>query len=97
VFGVEGDLDWSGLKGANSTAACVGLGAAAGTTCQTKSTWLSTAKACVGYAFDRILVFGTASAAIADLQAGLIPQGTFISLGPQGPAAGNFARVPTTR
>jgi outer membrane immunogenic protein len=83
LFGVEGDLDWSGLKGSSSTAACVGLGATAGTTCQTKSTWLSTARVRVGYAFDRILVFGTGGAAIADLQAGLIPQNTFISLGPQ--------------
>ena len=83
LVGVEGDLDWSGLKGSSSTAACVGLGAAAGTTCQTKSEWLSTARVRVGYAFDRILVFGTAGAALADLRVGLNPQATFVTLGPQ--------------
>ncbi|HEY1746364.1 MAG TPA: outer membrane beta-barrel protein [Xanthobacteraceae bacterium] len=83
VFGVEGDLDWSGLKGSSSTAACVGLGAAVGTTCQTTSGWLSTARLRAGYAFDRVLVFGTAGAAISDFRAGLLPQGTFITLGPQ--------------
>jgi outer membrane immunogenic protein len=83
LFGVEGDVDWSSLKGSSSTAACVGLGAAAGTTCQTKSGWLSTARARAGYAIDHFLIFGTAGAAIADLRAGLIPQNAFISLGPQ--------------
>ena len=80
---MEGDVDWSGLNGSSFTAACVGLGAAAGTTCQTKSGWLSTARARVGYAFDRIPFFGTAGAAIADLRVGLNPQATFATLGPQ--------------
>jgi outer membrane immunogenic protein len=83
LVGVEGDLDWSGLKGSSSTAACVGLGAAAGTTCQTKSGWLSTARGRVGYAFNHFLVFATGGAAVADFRAGLNPQATFISLGPQ--------------
>jgi outer membrane immunogenic protein len=82
MVGVEGDLDWSGLTGSSSTAGCVGLGAAAGTTCQTKSGWLSTARVRMGYAFDRVLIFGTAGAALADFRAGLNP-GSFISLGPQ--------------
>jgi outer membrane immunogenic protein len=83
LFGVEGDLDWSGLKGSSSTAACAGLGASAGTACQTKSGWLSTARARAGYAFDRFLVFATAGAAIADFRVGLNPPATFLSLGPQ--------------
>jgi outer membrane immunogenic protein len=83
LFGVEGDLDWSGLTGSSSTAACAALGAAAGTACQTKSGWLSTARARVGYAFDRVLVFGTAGAAVADFRVGLNPPATFVSVGPQ--------------
>ena len=50
VFGVEGDLDWAALSGNSSVAACVGLGAPAGTTCGTKTSYLSTARARVGYA-----------------------------------------------
>jgi outer membrane immunogenic protein len=83
MFGVEGDLDWSGLKGSSSTAACVGLGAAAGTTCQTRSGWLSTARARVGYIFDRVLVFGTGGFAIADVRAALNPQAASVTLGPE--------------
>ena len=77
VFGVEGDLDWAALSGNSSVAACVGLGAPAGTTCGTKTSYLSTARARVGYAFDHILFFGTAGAAIGDFRVGLNPPGTF--------------------
>jgi outer membrane immunogenic protein len=83
VFGVEGDLDWSALKGSSSTAACAGLGAAAGVACETKSGWLSTARGRVGYAFNRFLVFATAGAAIADFRVGLNPPSNFVSVGPQ--------------
>jgi outer membrane immunogenic protein len=71
VLGFEGDIDWSGVQG---TTACTGLSAglatplSAGTTCQTKSLWLGTGRARVGYAFDRLLVFGTAGAAFSGLQ-----------------------------
>jgi outer membrane immunogenic protein len=83
VFGVEGDLDWSGLTGSSSTAACAGLGAAAGVACVTKSGWLSTIRGRAGYAFNRVLVFATAGAAIADFRVGLNPPANFFSVGPQ--------------
>ena len=67
LVGFEGDIDWSSVQGSSSAAACVALGAAAGTTCQTKSPWLGTARARVGYAFDRLLVFGTGGAAFSGL------------------------------
>ena len=81
LVGFEGDIDWSSVQGSSSAAACVALGAAAGTTCQTKSPWLGTARARVGYAFDRLLVFGTGGAAFSGLQAFLNPGGS-ISPGP---------------
>jgi outer membrane immunogenic protein len=81
LVGFESDFDWSGVQGSSSTAACVAAGAAgvpplaAGTTCQTKSTWLGTARARVGYAFDRLLLFGTGGAAFSNLQPVLNPGG----------------------
>ena len=81
LVGFEGDIDWSSVQGSSSAAACVALGAAAGTTCQTKSPWLGTARARVGYAFDRLLVFGTGGGAFSGLQAILNPGGS-ISPGP---------------
>jgi outer membrane immunogenic protein len=81
LVGFEGDIDWSSVQGSSSAAACVALGAAAGTTCQTKSPWLGTARARVGYAFDRLLVFGTGGGAFSGLQAILNPGGS-ISSGP---------------
>ena len=83
MFGVEGDLDWSALKGSSSAAACAGLGVTTGAACVTKSEWLSTARGRVGYSFNRVLIFATAGAAIGDFQAALNPPATFVSVGPQ--------------
>jgi outer membrane immunogenic protein len=77
LFGIEVDADWSGLIGSSSITACTGLGTPAGTACGTKSDWLSTGRLRLGYAFDRILVFGTAGAAIGDFEIGLNPPGGF--------------------
>jgi outer membrane immunogenic protein len=84
VVGFDGDIDWSSVRGTSSTAACVGLGALpAGTTCQTNTSWLGTARARVGYAFDRVLVFGSAGAAFGNMQARVNPQGTSLNIPPQ--------------
>jgi outer membrane immunogenic protein len=83
LVGFEGDIDWSSLRGNSSVAACVGLGAPAGTTCQTNSDWLGTARARVGYAFDRLLIFGTGGAAFGNMRAVLNPPGTSFSIPPQ--------------
>jgi outer membrane immunogenic protein len=61
VVGVEGDIAWSGLKG-SSTVMCVG-------TCETKNTWLATARGRIGYAFDRFLPYFTGGAAIGEIKA----------------------------
>ena len=69
LVGFEGDIDWSNVQGNTSAATCAALGAP-GATCQTKSTWLGTARARVGYAFDRLLVFGSGGAAFGGLTTG---------------------------
>ena len=60
VYGLEGDWDWSMLK---DESVC-GVG-----TCETKNTWLATARGRLGYAFDRWLLYITAGGAFGHLKA----------------------------
>ena len=85
LFGVEGDIDWSTVRGNSSVAACTALGPVVppGTACATGNNWLSTARVQLGYAFDRLLVFGTAGGAIDAIRVGLNPPGTFFTAPPQ--------------
>ncbi|MGO9327635.1 MAG: TonB-dependent receptor domain-containing protein [Steroidobacteraceae bacterium] len=65
VFGVEADGDWTktgGFGTFTATSLCAGG-------CLTNSNWLATARARFGYAFDRILAYGTAGAAFGNVQA----------------------------
>jgi outer membrane immunogenic protein len=80
VFGIEGDGDWTNLSG-NSGPTCGAIAAVVPPpdACQTQSDWLATLRGRLGYAFDRILVYGTAGAAFGNLQAGLNPPATFDS------------------
>ena len=75
LVGVEGDIDWSGLSGSAPNCAVNASGATA--TCQTKSNLLGTARARVGYAVDRTLIYVTGGAAFAPVQTGLNPPSTF--------------------
>jgi outer membrane immunogenic protein len=59
VFGVEGDLDWSTVKGTGPDSC----------DCQTKDSWLGTARGRLGIAADRVLFYGTGGAAFGDVQA----------------------------
>jgi len=83
VVGAEGDFDWQGLKGTSNSPYCTSLitstvpntiGApapvttAAGLSCKTASTWLGTFRGRFGYAWDRVLLFGTAGIAGANVQ-----------------------------
>jgi outer membrane immunogenic protein len=61
VFGVEGDLDWSGLTGSTSAAVCVG--------CSTRNTYLGTARGRLGWAFDRFMPYVTGGLAFGDIRA----------------------------
>ncbi len=63
VFGIEGDGDWTNLDG-TSTTTCA--------SCEVKSTWLATARGRAGYAWDRILFYGTGGAAFGNVQGGAI-------------------------
>lgn len=60
VWGLEGDFDWSDLK---DSTACGAF------TCETKQTWLATARGRVGYAFDRWLPYFTGGAAFGKVKA----------------------------
>jgi outer membrane immunogenic protein len=61
LFGFEGDLAWSNIKGSTTTN-CI-------STCETSNTWLGTARGRVGYALDRFLPYFTAGAAFGDVKA----------------------------
>jgi outer membrane immunogenic protein len=81
VFGVEGDADWANLDGTTFNTSCANVG------CETSSDLLATLRGRVGYAWNRLLVYGTAGAAFGDIQAaaGALP---FISSTQAGWTAG---------
>jgi outer membrane immunogenic protein len=58
VVGIEGDFDWTGLKG-NGTDSV-------GDAINTKTQWTSTIDGRIGAAFDRLLVYGKGGVAFAD-------------------------------
>jgi outer membrane immunogenic protein len=61
VFGVEGDIDWSGISGSGNSVLCAG--------CSTRNNWLSTIRGRVGYAFDRFLPYVTGGLALGNINA----------------------------
>ncbi len=64
VWGVEGDIDASWMKGSDNagTGVCTGVG------CETKNTWLGTARLRIGYAWDRWLPYLTGGAAFGNVR-----------------------------
>ncbi len=62
VFGIEADMDWSGLAGSTTSAGCP-------TGCSTNETWLSTVRGRIGYSFDRIMPYVTGGLAVGDIRA----------------------------
>jgi outer membrane immunogenic protein len=69
VFGVETDIDWADINGTTSNATTCGTGVTCGF--QTSDDYLGTIRGRVGYAFDRVLVYGTAGGAYGDIKATL--------------------------
>jgi len=61
VFGLEGDIDWTNIKG--SSALCGGL------ICETQNNWFGTVRGRVGYAWDRFLPYVTGGVAFGDVEA----------------------------
>jgi outer membrane immunogenic protein len=72
VFGIEGDIDWSDINGSTTIAGCNG---GLGCTFQTQNDWLGTVRGRVGYAFDRLLIYGTAGGAFGDIKANFTTPG----------------------
>jgi outer membrane immunogenic protein len=63
VFGLEGDLDWSNIRGTANTGIC------SGGSCETRNSWLATARGRLGYAFNRVMPYVTGGAAFGDIKA----------------------------
>jgi outer membrane immunogenic protein len=63
VYGLEGDGDWSDLKGTSHVAGC------ALTPCQTKNDFLATARGRVGIAMDRWMPYATGGLAVGNIHA----------------------------
>ena len=64
VWGLEADLDYSWMKGSDSS----GTGVCAGVGCETKNTYLATGRGRIGYAFDRWLPYITGGAAYGGIK-----------------------------
>jgi outer membrane immunogenic protein len=60
VFGLEGDVDWSGIKGSGT---CGGLA------CETRNDWLGTFRGRLGYAFNRVMPYVTGGLAVGNVKA----------------------------
>jgi outer membrane immunogenic protein len=61
VFGLEGDFDYSNIRGTETTF-CAAPG------CTTRNTWLGTARGRIGNSFDRWLPFVTGGAAFGNIK-----------------------------
>ena len=61
VFGLEGDIDWSDIRGGFTNAACP-------TGCETRNSWLGTARGRLGYAIDRVMPYVTGGLAVGDIR-----------------------------
>ena len=60
VWGIEGDFDWSNVKGSSACGAF---------NCTTENRWLATFRGRLGYAVDRFLPYITAGGAYGDIKA----------------------------
>jgi outer membrane immunogenic protein len=72
IYGLEGDLDYSSIKGATSGPYDVTLPfcgvAGFSANCDTRLQWLGTARARIGVAWDRLLPYATAGVAVGSLK-----------------------------
>lgn len=83
VWGLEGDGDWTDLRGNANIVNC------AGTTgqCQTRNDFLATARGRVGVAMDRLLAYGTGGVAVGNIKA-TVPTFTAVNTDRAGWTAG---------
>jgi outer membrane immunogenic protein len=64
VWGLEGDGDWTNLRGHANAASCLGT-----TLCETRNNFLATARGRVGLAVDRLLPYVTGGLAVGNIKA----------------------------
>jgi outer membrane immunogenic protein len=62
VLGLEGDIDWSDIRGSAVNAPCLGV------SCETRNSWLATARGRIGYSFGRFMPYVTAGGAFGDVK-----------------------------
>jgi outer membrane immunogenic protein len=100
VFGAEVDVDYSGINGTTSPASgyctLTNIAFLTATGCKTQNTWLGTARGRLGYAFDRVLVYGTGGLAFGNIHAGITGPGitaTYDSTAAAGWTAGGGVEV----
>ncbi len=91
VIGLEGDGDWNDANGTTFNGACTAAGG-----CTTKSDWLATLRGRAGFAWDRVLFYGTGGAAFGGVQAaaGGLPFATGTQTGWTAGAGVEFAFAP---
>jgi outer membrane immunogenic protein len=70
VFGLEGDIDWSSVRGSSNC----GLGG--GFSCETRNDYLATVRGRLGYAFDRFMPYVTGGVAIGNIKASVAGLGS---------------------
>lgn len=63
VYGLEGDIDWTDLRGTANLVNCNGLA------CRTRNDFLSTVRGRVGYAIDRWMPYATGGLAVGNIRA----------------------------
>src|SRR3569832_384443 len=78
VFGLEGDIDWSGQRGSGT---CGGLA------CRARNDYLATIRGRLGYAMDRWMPYVTGGAAIGNVRPALPASATPTTPRPAGPSA----------
>jgi outer membrane immunogenic protein len=61
VWGIEGDLDWTNIKGTTNTLCPLG--------CETSNTWLGTVRGRLGYGGNRWMPYVTGGVAFGDIRA----------------------------
>ncbi len=91
VIGLEGDGDWNDANGTSFSGA-----AACGPGCNTQGEWLATVRGRAGYAWDRVLFYGTGGAAFGSVQAafGGLPTATSTQTGWTAGAGVEWAFLP---
>jgi outer membrane immunogenic protein len=90
VIGVEGDGDWQNVRGTTANGGCVVFA------CTTQSDWLATVRGRAGWAWDRVLFYGTGGAAFGNVQAasGFLPFASGTQTGWTAGAGVEFAFAP---